>query len=73
MLAGHQNGCFVACALPIESYSIWNMFHIFSDAPGKPIRQGLRADGIYVCLDVNCSDKLQENQGPLGACPRITL
>src|SRR3989442_14646147 len=27
----------------------------------------LRADGIYMCLDINCSEKLEENSGPLGA------
>jgi hypothetical protein len=33
----------------------------------RAIREALRADGIYVCLDINCSDKLEENAGPLGA------
>ena len=33
----------------------------------RSIRQALRPDGIYICLDVNCSDKLEENKGPLGA------
>ena len=27
----------------------------------------LRPGGIYVCLDINCSDKLEENANPLGA------
>ena len=31
------------------------------------IRRALRPNGIYVCLDINCSDKLEENAGPLGA------
>ncbi len=26
-----------------------------------------RTTRTYVCLDVNCSDKLEENAGPLGA------
>jgi len=33
----------------------------------RTIRQALRPGGTYVCLDINCSDKLQENAGPLGA------
>jgi 2-polyprenyl-3-methyl-5-hydroxy-6-metoxy-1,4-benzoquinol methylase len=33
----------------------------------RAIRQALSPDGIYVCLDINCSDKLEENAGPLGA------
>ena len=27
----------------------------------------LRPDGIYVCLEINCSDKLEENIHPVGA------
>jgi 2-polyprenyl-3-methyl-5-hydroxy-6-metoxy-1,4-benzoquinol methylase len=30
------------------------------------IRRALKPDGIYVCLDANVSDKLEENFGPLG-------
>ena len=30
----------------------------------RAIRQALSPDGIYVCLDINCSE---ENAGPLGA------
>jgi hypothetical protein len=33
----------------------------------RTIREALKPDGIYVCLDINCSDKLEENAGPLGA------
>jgi hypothetical protein len=33
----------------------------------RAIRQALRPDGTYVCLDINCSDKLEENAGALGA------
>ena len=31
------------------------------------IRKSLKPDGHYVCVDINCSDKLEENAGPLGA------
>ena len=33
----------------------------------RSIFRALKPDGIYVCLDVNCSDKLEENTGPLGS------
>ena len=33
----------------------------------RTIRQALRPDGIYVCLEINCSDKLEENIHPVGA------
>ena len=33
----------------------------------RTIRRALRRSGTYVCLDINCSDKLEENAGPLGA------
>ena len=33
----------------------------------RDIHQALSGDGVYVCLDVNCSDKLEENAGPLGS------
>jgi SAM-dependent methyltransferase len=33
----------------------------------RSIRSALRQDGIYVCLDINCSEKLEDNTGPLGA------
>ena len=47
----------------------FNVVHDAVDPVGllRTIRRSLRADGVYVCLDINCSDKLQENQGPLGA------
>ena len=61
----------VSQGLP-EQYDVITTFDVVHDAVDpvgllRTIRQGLRADGVYVCLDVNCSDKLEENQGPLGA------
>jgi len=32
----------------------------------RSIFNALKPDGVYVCLDVNCSDRLEENAGPLG-------
>jgi SAM-dependent methyltransferase len=61
----------VSQGLP-EHYDLITTFDVVHDARDpvgllRTIRQGMRADGIYVCLDINCSDKLEENQGPLGA------
>jgi len=58
-------------ALP-EKYDVITTFDVVHDAIDprgllRAIRQGLKADGTYVCLDINCSDKLEENSGPLGA------
>ena len=55
-----------------EQYDVITTFDVVHDAVDpvgllRTIRRSLRADGVYVCLDINCSDKLQENQGPLGA------
>jgi hypothetical protein len=33
----------------------------------RALRRALASDGVYVCLDTNCSDKLEENFGPLGS------
>jgi 2-polyprenyl-3-methyl-5-hydroxy-6-metoxy-1,4-benzoquinol methylase len=61
----------VSKGLP-KQYDVITTFDVVHDAIDpvgllRTIRQGIRADGVYVCLDINCSDKLQENQGPLGA------
>jgi 2-polyprenyl-3-methyl-5-hydroxy-6-metoxy-1,4-benzoquinol methylase len=55
-----------------ERYDVVTTFDVVHDAADPPgllrsIRAALRPDGIYVCLDINCSDKLEENAGPLGA------
>ena len=55
-----------------EEYDVVTTFDVMHDAPDpsgvlKMIRKALKPDGFYVCLDINCSDKLEENAGPLGA------
>lgn len=55
-----------------EQYDVITTFDVVHDAvdPRRllhAIHQALEPDGIYVCLDINCSDKLEENAGPLGA------
>jgi SAM-dependent methyltransferase len=60
-----------AHGLPAQ-YDIITTFDVVHDAVDplgllRAIRQALTPDGIYVCLDINSSPKLEENAGPLGA------
>ncbi len=47
----------------------FDVIHDAADPRGllRVIREGLTDDGSYLCLDINCSDKVEENTGPLGA------
>ncbi len=61
----------VSKGLP-DQYDVITTFDVIHDSADplgllRRIRQSLRADGVYVCLDMNCSDKLEENSGVLGA------
>lgn len=61
----------VSLGLP-EQYDVITTFDVVHDAVDpfgllRSIRNGLKPGGRYVCLDINCSDKLEENAGPLGA------
>jgi SAM-dependent methyltransferase len=53
-------------------YDLITTFDVIHDAVdprgllGK-MRQALRPQGTYLCLDVNCGDRLEQNAGPLGA------
>jgi 2-polyprenyl-3-methyl-5-hydroxy-6-metoxy-1,4-benzoquinol methylase len=54
-----------------ETFDVITTFDVIHDAIDpegilRSIRQALRDDGIYVCLDINCSDRVEENSGPLG-------
>jgi SAM-dependent methyltransferase len=54
-----------------EPVDIVTAFDVVHDAAHpvtflRSIRQGLRYDGIFVCLDFNSSEKLEENAGPVG-------
>jgi 2-polyprenyl-3-methyl-5-hydroxy-6-metoxy-1,4-benzoquinol methylase len=60
-----------AAGLP-EQHDVVTTFDVVHDAADprrllRSIRAALGPNGIYVCLDINCSDKLEENAGPLGA------
>jgi 2-polyprenyl-3-methyl-5-hydroxy-6-metoxy-1,4-benzoquinol methylase len=54
-----------------EQYDVITTFDVVHDLVDprgllRAIRRALRPDGIFVCLEFNCSDKLEENIGPLG-------
>jgi 2-polyprenyl-3-methyl-5-hydroxy-6-metoxy-1,4-benzoquinol methylase len=55
-----------------EQYDVITTFDVVHDAVNprgllRAIRNGIRPDGRYVCLEINSSDKLEENAGPLGS------
>jgi len=57
---------------PPERYDVVTTFDVVHDSPDplgllRAIRGSLSPGGIYVCLDVNCSDRLEENLGALGS------
>ena len=61
----------VSAGLP-EQYDVITTFDVVHDAVNprgllQSIRNGLRPGGRYVCLEINSSDKLEENIGLLGA------
>ena len=61
----------VSKGLP-EKYDVITTFDVIHDAIDpvgllRTIRSGLKDDGIYICLDINSSPKLEQNMGPLGA------
>jgi 2-polyprenyl-3-methyl-5-hydroxy-6-metoxy-1,4-benzoquinol methylase len=47
----------------------WDVVHDAIDPLGllQAIRKALKPDGIYICLEVNASHRLEENAGPIGA------
>jgi SAM-dependent methyltransferase len=61
----------VSAGLP-EQYDVITTFDVVHDAIDprgllRAIRQALRSDGRYVCLDINCAEHLEGNAGPLGS------
>ena len=49
--------------------STYDVVHDAVDPLGllSGIRRSLAPDGIYICLDINCADRHEDNQGPLAA------
>jgi SAM-dependent methyltransferase len=61
----------VSTGLP-DQYDVITTFDVIHDAVDprgvlRTIHQALRADGRYVCLDINCAEHLEGNAGPLGS------
>jgi SAM-dependent methyltransferase len=54
---------------PYDVISTYDVVHDAVDPLGllKGIRKSLKPDGTYICLDVNCADRHEENEGPLAA------
>jgi len=55
-----------------EPLDVVTTFDVIHDAAQplellRAIRKALKPDGIYVCVDIECSDKVEENTGPLAA------
>ncbi|SRR5579884_1021212 len=60
-----------AAGLP-ESYDVITTFDVVHDAVDplgllRSIRDGLRQDGRYLCLEINCSERPTDNVGPIAA------
>jgi SAM-dependent methyltransferase len=60
-----------AAGLP-EQYDVITTFDVVHDAIDprgllRAIRQAMRSDGRYVCLEINCAEQLEGNAGPLGS------
>lgn len=63
--------CDVSKGLP-RKYDVISTFDVVHDSVDpasllREVRRALKDDGVYVCLDINSSHKLEENIGPLGA------
>lgn len=61
----------VSAGLP-EQYDVITTFDVVHDATNpqrllRAIRNGLRPDGRYICMEINSSDKLEENVGLVGS------
>jgi len=75
-MPAYQTGCVfeerdVSKGLPAQ-FDVITTFDVVHDAVDplkllQSVRRALRPGGVYVCLDINCSDKLEENANPLGA------
>jgi SAM-dependent methyltransferase len=53
-------------------YDLVTTFDVVHDAVNPrgmlgAIHESLQQDGTYLCLEINCSDKPEQNQGPIGA------
>ena len=57
---------------PLGRFDIATTFGVLHDSARplvllREIRESLKPGGIYVCLEIRCSERLEENAGPVGA------
>ncbi|HEX3607892.1 MAG TPA: class I SAM-dependent methyltransferase [Candidatus Dormibacteraeota bacterium] len=54
---------------PHDLITTFDVVHDAADPLGllRAIRAALAPGGVYVCLDMNCSDRVEENTGPVGS------
>ena len=55
-----------------DQYDLITTFDVIHDMANprgalKAIRRGLKPDGTYLCLEINCADNPEENAGPVAA------
>jgi 2-polyprenyl-3-methyl-5-hydroxy-6-metoxy-1,4-benzoquinol methylase len=55
-----------------SQYDVITTFDVVHDAVDPPgllrsIRQALKPNSVYMCLEISCADRLEDNVGPLGA------
>ena len=55
-----------------SQYDVITTFDVVHDAVDpkallRSIRQALKPNGVYVCLEINCADRPEDNVGPLAA------
>lgn len=60
-----------AAGLP-DRFDVVTTFDVVHDSVDplgllRSIRNSLHPDGVYVCLDINCSARLEDDHGPIGA------
>jgi SAM-dependent methyltransferase len=56
-------------AAKFDLVTTFDVIHDAVDPRGllRSIRESLKGDGTYLCLDINCSPRLDQNVGPLGS------
>ncbi|MGV9709317.1 class I SAM-dependent methyltransferase [Gordonia sp. NPDC003424] len=55
-----------------ESFDVITTFDVIHDSVDplgmlRSIREALRPGGVYVCLDINCAERVEDNVGPIAA------
>lgn len=53
---------------PFDVITTFDVLHDSADPAGllRAIHDGLKPSGRYVCVDINCADRSQDNVGPMG-------